>query len=484
MQKAIFIGLLFFQLLGSNPTVDNGQNYFIHGVASGDPSSTKISLWSRITGLPDADSVKWIISSDSLFSSINKSGFCQVEASNDWTINVTVSKLKPDTYYWYKFEYDLESSMIGRTKTLPAGDVDELNIVAISCNAYESGYFNAFRAIGKLPDHIDAVVHLGDFIYEDYKERFIRFEDRRPKPDHKLRTLQDYRIRYAQYRLDSNLQLAMSRHPFIHIWDDHEITNNAHATNDDKNQIKSYDSLKIAASKAFYEWVPINKESDDLYRQFKFGNLASLYMLDGRLEGRSPQKAPNDPNFNDSTRSILGLEQSTWLIKSLGESEARWNVIGNPVLFSSVDFSAVRDFDSTRTIDNWRGYPYEKQKLLSYFSKFKYKNIVLLSGDSHSSWAFSVLDSVGDQVAFEFGVPAVSSGNWGDFNSLDQIADWELKLMASENNDHLKYVSLGKNGFTVTRILENKVEQRWYFIDRDDASNEVSESYTYVIEKQ
>lgn len=453
------------------PFFDGSLAPFYHGVASGDPTAHEVVLWTRVTPeYQEEQELSWKIALDSMQTKVIQKGGLKTDHSRDYTVKHLVSGLKPDTYYWYSFTCKGKKSIVGRTKTL-SENPDSIRLVVISCNAYEAGYFNAFQAIGDKKGKIDAVVHLGDYIYEGFSPRFIELSDRIPLPKKELVSLTDYRTRYAQYRLDSQLRYAHQRHPFIHIWDDHEIANDAFQTGAQAHNPEEegdFQERKTNARKAFYEWVAI-KDQPALFRKVSFGTLAELFLLDGRLEGRTEQMAPTDSSFANPERRLLGQRQSKWLIDGMKGTQATWRLVGNPVLFAEYNFSPVIPNVAMRKADNWSGYPNERNEILQAFSSHSIKNILFLSGDSHCSWAFEIPDPFHSTkpIAVEVGAPSITSGNWDSGNPLETVLRWEKELYTHTENRHMKYVNLRDHGYVEVAISQNQVQCDWHFVNKD-----------------
>src|SRR5690606_9640562 len=164
-----------------------------------------------------------------------------------------------------------------------------------------------------------------------------------PFPDKELVTLDDYRARYAQYREDPDLQAVHRRHPFIPIWDDHEFANDAWHGGADNHQKEDGDwaARRAAAMQAWREWMPVRDSMGPdfrLYRQFAFGDLLDLFMLDTRIVGRDQQVSPRDvAAIEDPSRQLLGPQQEEWLFAGLRDSTAAgkpWQILGQQVMFS------------------------------------------------------------------------------------------------------------------------------------------------------
>jgi alkaline phosphatase D len=283
----------------SAPAYD-GPVTFAHGVASGDPALDRVVLWTRVTAeRRDAVPVRWVIAEDPDLNTIVASGDVVTAGERDWTVKVDAAGLSPGRTYHYAFFAGTARSPVGRTRTLPAGSVARVRLIAISCSSYQWGLFNAYRQIAATPD-IDAVVHLGDYIYEygvgGYGTEVAARLGRLPDPPHEIVSLDDYRRRYAQYRSDPDLQAAHAAHPFINVWDDHESTNDSWregAQNHDVSEGVWADRKRVAVQ-AFYEWLPIRdpeagRPQTAIYRAFDFGDMVTLAMLETRLMARDQQ---------------------------------------------------------------------------------------------------------------------------------------------------------------------------------------------------
>jgi alkaline phosphatase D len=236
-----------------------GSLNFTHGVASGDPAPNSVILWTRCA--PSTDDVqnnsttsgfvplynpvpvyndtdegkpvsntpvclKWKIASDKGLSSVLDSGTVYTSSDVDYTVKVEAGKLQPFTSYYYQFSIcnTNQSSVVGRTKTIPNpnDDTSQVNLAIYSCSNFPFGFFNAFgNPVRK--DSVDYVIHLGDYIYEYENGAYGWGQsiDRVPLPDRTIFTLYDYRKRYATYRTDLDLLANHQQFPWIPVWDDH-----------------------------------------------------------------------------------------------------------------------------------------------------------------------------------------------------------------------------------------------------------------------
>lgn len=340
---------------------------FTHGVASGDPLQDGVILWTR--AVPDsggAVSVGWEVATDASFESLVQSGTAEASAEHDFTIKVDARGLLPGQRYYYRFRSASQVSATGITRTLPEGNVDQVRLAVVSCAHYPAGFFNVYREIASRDD-LDAVVHLGDYIYEysseaeSYAAGDADVIGRRfpPDNDRELLTLADYRGRYGIYRRDEDLQLAHQRLPFIVVWDDHEVANDTWREGADNHNADEGDfrERKLMALQAFFEWMPIRpmvEGSDEaIFRSFRFGNLVDLHMLDTRIIGRDQQLDYADyltasgldaarfrADVSDANRTLLGAEQLLWLQAKMAYSTGQWQVLGQQVLMGRMNLPA------------------------------------------------------------------------------------------------------------------------------------------------
>lgn len=457
-----------------SPLYDSTNRPFYHGVASGDPLADRVIIWTRVTPemVLSKISVRWEISETENFSTILKGDTVSTGPSKDYTVKVDVKDLKPNRYYFYRFAALDKISQVGRTKTLPSGSVDSIKLAVVSCSNWEFGYFNAYDRIAE--KEVDAVIHLGDYIYEyavgKYGDKNL---DRKHLPAHEAVSLDDYRTRYSQYHLDQGLRNVGMRHPFITIWDDHEVANNVYAGGAQNHQPEEgdFNTRKAAAKQAYYEWIPI-RESHEHYRSFSFGSLADVIMLDERLAGRmKPADSISDPTLQNEDRSMLGAPQLGWLEDKLRNSTAIWKIIGNQVVFSDVDQSSEYPMQP-KNLDSWDGYPAEKKRIAAFIKNNNVKNIIFLSGDTHASWAFEVAinpkktyNSKTSQgsLAVELGTTSISSSNWNEYTADDTVKMGEAKFL--QLNPHLKYVNLRDHGYMLLTLLPKRAKAQWFYVE-------------------
>ena len=447
---------------------------FYHGVASGDPLANAVIIWTRVTPkvLMDSIEVKWEVSENPTFEPVAQRGLSKTTPEQDYTVKVDVKRLQAGKIYYYRFRAFNKSSIIGRTKTTPVNAQDSLKFAVVSCSNWEWGYFNAYDKIADRED-IDAVVHLGDYIYEYGRGKYGDTTIRKNFPAYEIISLSDYRTRHSQYRLDKGLRRMSQRMPMIAIWDDHEVANNVYtsgAQNHQPDKEGDFEKRKAAAVKAYYEWLPI-RESAKHYRSFSYGALADVIMLDERLEGRTkPVDSLTALDYN-SDRTMLGKEQLDWMESKLKNSTATWKVIGNQVIFADIELSPVYP-KMPRNLDSWDGYPAEKKKLKDFILDNKLKDIVFLTGDTHSSWAIEVATDVKKTYnaststgafAIELGTTSVTSANDNEYHSSDTVKMMERALL--KKNPHIKYLNARDHGYLLLTLYPGKAKGEWYYME-------------------
>lgn len=444
---------------------DVSQRPFYHGVASGDPLQDRVVIWTRVT--PDDSAaivkVKWEISESSDFKAIFKTDTTSTSIFRDFTVKVDAVGLQPNTKYFYRFTALDKTSPVGGTKTLPS-ETDSLKLAVVSCANWEWGFFNPYTKIADRKD-VDAVIHLGDFLYETASGKYGDTTIGRINiPKHEIVSLKDYRTRYSQYRLDAGLKKVSAQHPMIAIWDDHEIANNSYKDGAQNHQTEEgdYQKRKAAARQAYYEWIPI-RESQPHYRKFSFGKLVDLIMLDERLAGRVKQvDSVSDPDFESETRSMLGDEQLNWLEGELKNSYSTWRVLGNQVPFSDLNLSAIFP-TMPKNFDSWDGYPAEKNKLKNFIAENKIRDVVFVTGDMHSSWAMEATTPKEKPIAVELVTTSISSANGDEYNPADSVKKSELTTL--KLNAHVKFADNRHHGYLLLSVHPTNIKAEWWFVD-------------------
>lgn len=512
------------------------QVSFEHGVASGDPLQDRVILWTRLT--PSESSarlqVTWEIALDQQFKQIIKTDKVTTTASQDFTVKVDATGLKPDQSYFYRFIFGDKVSPVGQTKTLPSS-ATKVSFAVCSCSNYPAGYFYVYREMAK--QNVDVVIHLGDYIYE-YGADGYAAEDaaklgRTLAADNnkEIIKLDDYRKRYALYRKDKDLQALHHRHPFIVIWDDHELANDAWREGAENHQPNegSFLERKLAALQAYFEWMPIRPVDDQhtkIYRQFDFGNLVQLTMLDTRIIARDEQLdyanymtangldiAKFQADLTNPARTLMGYTQRDWLIGKLQQSTANWNVLGQQILMTKMLVPAelllalaeitagnpsadtlnkmnaqitelvtlkvrLQKGDPTLTaqekarvltvapynLDAWDGYFAEREIVYAALAQLK-KKVVVLAGDTHNAWSSNLYSKDGAFVGVELATSSVSSPGLEKYLNIPLAQLQQFEFAFTTLIDELNYCNLNQRGYLIVQFDAAQVQSQWIYVD-------------------
>ncbi|MFW0982035.1 alkaline phosphatase D family protein [Vibrio parahaemolyticus] len=496
---------------------------FEHGVASGDPTQTQVIIWTRVTTAASYVDVSWQVASDMEFSNVVQSGVFTTDTGRDFTVKVDVQNLNANSQYYYRFIVGEMMSEVGQTQTLPEDGVEKASMAVVSCANYPAGYFHVYREI--LNQHeqspFDVVLHLGDYIYEygagGYASEDAAALGREPSKGTECITLDDYRKRYAQYRQDADLQALHAKLPMIAVWDDHELSNDTWKNGAENHQDDegSFIDRRAAAAAAWTEWLPVRENTFSnmlIYRQFSFGNLVNLMMLDTRLVGRDKPldyfslSAPTMEAIGGLVaqsrsvdRELLGTEQLAWLMKEFNTHDAKWNVLGQQVLMSrmelpsSVMTAMFQLFTSTEekkteallavntaitgyladpsadpislpyNLDAWDGYYVEREKVYQ-LAKASSGNFVCLAGDTHNAWASELKDVSNNPIGVEFATSSVSSPGLEEYLALDPVAIAQMEYTLPHLVSELQWADIKQRGFMRVTFTADAAQSTWYLV--------------------
>ncbi|HET8993972.1 MAG TPA: alkaline phosphatase D family protein [Rhodococcus sp. (in: high G+C Gram-positive bacteria)] len=487
-------------LAATGSAASASPSVFRHGVASGDPLPDAVILWTRVTPSPEATpgsglgpetTVRWELSRNTNFESIDATGTVTASAASDHTVKIDATGLAAATEYHYRFVVGDVVSPTGRTRTAPAPGTptDHLRFGVVSCSNWEGGFFGAYRHLAARDD-LFAILHLGDYLYEYAAGRFpvAGTDARTHAPANEIVTLADYRIRHGQYKTDSDLQALHETVPWIVVWDDHESANNAYAggaENHDPATEGDWATRKAASVRAYSEWMPVRMDGTRLYRRLQFGDLAELSMLDLRSY-RSEQVRPGAQwrTVDDDTRTITGPEQMAWLTAGLTSSQTKWQLVGNsvmiaPVLFPPLDPQATGALTELLGVpsngipynaDQWDGYPSDRRRLLDAITAAGRRNVVFLTGDIHTSWGAAVpVDAAAypnaGKVATEFVVPSVTSANIDELLGVPpRTVGPAIESAIRTTNHHIEYVELDSHGYGVLDVTPEAIQMDWFHL--------------------
>jgi alkaline phosphatase D len=436
---------------------------FSHGVASGDPLPEAVILWTRVTVEDDAPvNVWWEISETPDFRRRVQVGELEARSERDHTVKLDVTGLESRRTYWYRFFAQGVESMHGQTRTPARGAIDAARIAFCSCSRYDNGWFHAYRDLAEQTD-VDAVLHLGDYIYEyGANPDALRPFD----PPNEIVSLDDYRRRYRQYHTDPDLQAARAAHPFVVVWDDHESTNNAFTDGAQNHQPSEGDwaARKQAAWQAYSEWMPI-RDTDPLkiWRQLAIGDLVDIWMLDTRLWGRdAPEEAGGD--VNDPNRQLLGADQEAWLFAGMQASTAAWKLLGQQVPMA-INRASAFDFVG----DKWGEYSAARDRLYDVIRDTPVADVIVLSGDIHCAWAIDLADDPYDAERYDgatgqgaLAVELVTGGiTQGAFSGAfaQSLGDAVVR-----EEPPVQYANIGDKGYVMLDLTAERTVATWRFV--------------------
>lgn len=482
---------------------------FTHSVASGEPSATSVLLWTRYVAEAET-ALTWQVSESEDFARPVAEGSVAASPSRDWCAKGIATGLAPDRWYFFRFlAPGGTASPVGRTRTLPEGPAAQFRLAVFSCSNYGFGWFNAYGHAVEAND-ADLAVHLGDYIYEygagTYPSAGQAHPDRALAPSSEIVALADYRLRYATYRADPDCQRLHQVLPMIAVWDDHESANDSWkdgAENHQPGTEGEWAVRKAAAKRAYREWMPV---SDDPYATYQVGDLATLFRLDTRLEGREEQfslekvlAGKSDPQaiaaaltaFRDGDwaapeRQLLGAAQEAWLAEGLAASTARgthWQVLVQQVLIGNLKTpttlveglgAGLPDFVAKRlqaaalaskaglpsNMDAWDGYPAARARVFKAALEAD-ANLVVLAGDTHNGWAFELAQD-GAKVGVELGVCSVSSPGFETY--LNFIKPDTLAGAMVAENEQLVWADTAQRGYMVVELTPARAVTEYRFV--------------------
>jgi alkaline phosphatase D len=490
------------------------RGMFTHGVASGDPLPDGVIIWTRFIG--PGGRIGWEVSEDESFAQVAQRGETSASPVNDFCVKIDVRGLAPGRRYFYRFLSANDPSPTGRTRTAPAQGGDSLSIALFSCSNYGFGYFHAYGHAA-MRDDIDLAVHTGDYIYEygrtNYPSEAETVAGRIIDPATEIVRLNDYYQRYAIYHGDPDLQALRAAKPMAVVWDDHEITNDTWRDGAQNHQVEfegTWLDRVAAASKAYFDWMPIRRPTDRgarIYRTLDWGDLARIVLLDTRHIGRDEQinyrsalmprlaEAGADAAaivaefrrtvLDNPNRTLLGADQERWFAEALAQSKNRgqtWQIIAQQVIMGEQMYApgATRLLPESASsgtrqwigsgeqltaqglpwnMDSWGGYPAARTRFLDACVA-NANNTVVLAGDSHNCWLNNIAAPAGGRnAAIEFAGGSVTSP--GFERSLSNAEPGEREALMRNANPNLAWCDLTKRGYGALRFSRTACEAEW-----------------------
>ena len=466
-------------------------------------------LWTRY--VPPAGRggrLSWQVAADAGFGRILAHGEAEASEEHDFCVKAVAEGLAPGRWYYYRFRDGAgHFSPVGRTRTLPEGPTARFALGLFSCANLPFGYFNAYGHAAARRD-LDLMVHVGDYLYEYQQGHYPDPGEETPGrlllPATEIVHLADYRLRYATYRSDPDLQRLHQMFPMVAMWDDHETANDSWeggAQNHQPDGEGPWAARKAAAVRAYREWLPVNEAA---WESYEIGDLASIFRPETRLTARSRQLTYaaalrgqsdrqaaltrfRDGPWQDPARTLMGAEQEAWLAQAMRASVrrgARWQVLAQQVVMGNAALppevpgwlgadatAATRGQIATLVeagrlgmpfnLDNWDGYPAARARLLSGALDAN-ANLVVLSGDSHNAWAFD-LDLEGRAAGIEIAGQSVTSSGYE--SELPHAPPAALARAAIARNPQLKWAELSRRGYATVTLTPDRAAAEWLFLD-------------------
>lgn len=480
-------------------TGKDSRYLFTLGVASGDPLPDAVVIWTRLApdpvapfgGMPDRQvPVQWQVAEDERFQRVVRHGTAVARPEFSHTVHVDVRGLEPWRHYFYRFRAMGQISPVGRTRTAPAPDADiaRLSLAFASCQQWNTGYYTAYADMAR-NDH-DVVFFLGDYIYEVGipEDGGVR---QQPVPVEAAReafTLDDYRAKYALYKLDPDLQAAHVAAPWVVTMDDHEVENNwCGPYSLDLPDPAEFVVRRANAFRAYWEHMPLrlaqlpNGPDMQLYRRLTYGRLIEFSVLDTRQYrsnqvARGAWVAPNDES-RDPSRTITGDIQEQWILDGLAASSARWNVLAQQVLMMPVDRVAGPGVESP--MGTWEGYSASRDRILRGVYERGVQNLIVLTGDVHANFAGDLKLDFTETKSPTVGAEFVGSSISSEGDGVD-IDDWGRTILAE--GPHLRFMN-HQRGYVSCRVTRTEWTTDYRVVDRvSDRTGTVSSRARFTVQ--
>lgn len=479
---------------------------FTHSVASGEPGPDEILLWTRYVPVRgDTAELRVELAESADFARIVTGGAQITGPWRDWTAKITVAGLQPGRTYHYRFVApDGSFSPVGTTKTLPGDAATRFRAAIFSCSNLGFGWFNAYGHAAARDD-LDLWIHLGDYFYEYGADYYPSHKEavpgRAPEPAGEIIHLADYRLRYASYRADPDLLALHARLPMIAQWDDHESANDSWeggAENHNPASEGAWNDRRAAAIQAYREWMPV---SDEPWKAYDIGPLATLWRTESRLLARTRQRemeefikasdmtaaltAFRDHEWQDPAATMLGSQQEAWLAHGLRASVKagkRWQVVGFGTVMGELRSPleaaswlapgnsgaaayvnaviAAAKLGLPSNYDSWGGYPAARRRFIDS-ARAAEANLIVISGDSHNGWAFDLAQDRA-AVGVEFAGHAVTSPG---YETAFAAAPATVARGLVAANSELKWCDTSKRGYMALTLTPERATNEWLFVD-------------------
>ena len=475
----------FFTRSAASQTIFSAYPFTL-GVASGDPAPDGFVIWTKIApkplerggGMPNRPvEVTWTVATDPRLRQVAAKGAAIAHPELGHAVHVEVSGLEPARDYFYAFRIGAERSQVGRARTLPpaGAPVPQMRFGMAGCQRYEDGFYTAYRRIAE--ERFDFVFHYGDYIYE---RRVLRPGDRAqpvarvmPGEPDETYTVDDYRQRYATYKLDLDLQAAHASAPFIMSFDDHELSNDwaGDSWNEPHAPPELFILRRAAAFQAWYENVPVRKaqlpRDPDIqgYRRITIGDLMAFNVLDTR-QFRSTQACDGGIKIGckeafEPQRTMMGAAQERWLNDGFKSAKARWTVLAQQVIMMRNDRSADPNVFEP-SMDKWDGAVAARDRLFAAIEEAKVPNLIALAGDIHNNWAGELKKDFLAEKSAILGVEFVGTSVSTDGDGYDINENFKKRLA---KQPYVKFFN-NQRGYVRTTVTPDRWQADFQVLDK------------------
>ena len=460
------------------------ESPFQLGVAAGDPLPDGFVIWTRLAprpmepgyGMPrQAMSVTWEVAADAGFGMIVRSGEAIARPELGHSVHVEVEGLEPGRPYFYRFRVGSERSGVGRAKTAPVvgAPLAQVKFGVAGCQAFESGYYTAHRKMAA--EDLDFIFFSGDYIYEGRGNRVYggtsTQENLRVHDGGEVYSVDDYRRRYAQYTMDSDLQSSRQSAAWFVVWDDHEVDNNwvvGHRPGRARRRRSSCcgGRRRCRPSTSICRCGGRPSRADRRCSCIAGRPTATCWTCTcwtRASSGRTSRAAIGSTHceaIDAREAEVLGEAQQTWLFDGLNRSQTQWRTLAQQIMVMDLDRNAGDDYGVNT--DSWAGYRVPRARLLNHIKDRRIENVVVMTGDEHQNFAGELFvdgrNPEGAPIAAEFVGTSISSGGDG----VDQRADM-VAIQAA--NPQLKFNN-AQRGYLVCDVTPERWQTEFKVLDQ------------------
>ena len=382
-----------------------------HGPVIGGMTDSQFKIYVRSV---DAVNVKIEVSQSIVFSN-PISATNNIDFLKDSSTIITINGLQANTSYYYRVYLDNIHVFNDQISTFPLDDQAGNYVFGVgSCVSHNhpQQIVDVIRM-----NYPSLFIYTGDWGYPDqlYGNSTNYF------PSISGAIEESYHDRYA----DIYARSMLSSIPIDYVYDDHDfVKDNCSGQsassvyfnpNTQQTSLSEYtysSTLKrnsVIGYDTYFPHYELPDTSNGIYHSYKMGN-AEFFVLDLRFSRTANtacfvQDSSGKWLFKaDSSHTILGIAQKSWLSNALLNSNADWKFIISPVTYNK-SFSqimnlmiALQDFNFNYNgniidgmfmagvfCDGWAGFPTDREWLFNTCQNNNIENVIILSGDTHSS---------------------------------------------------------------------------------------------------